>query len=89
VTDPAVAVKLAVVAPAATDTEAGTVTAALLLDTATDTPELADDKVTVQADVPPETTDTGAHCSDVTVGAVTVTEALVELPFNDAVSVAV
>ena len=81
--------KLAVVAPAATVTLAGTVTAALLLDTATDTPELADDKVTVQFALPPDTTEAGAHCSDVTVGAVTVTEALVELPFNDAVSVTV
>ena len=81
------AVKLAVVEPAATETEAGTVNAALLLAIATEAPPLADDKVTVQFAVPPETTEAGAHCSDVTVGAVTVTEALVELPFNDAVRV--
>ena len=81
------AVKLPAVAPAATETEAGTINAALLDEIATEAP-LAEDKVTVQFAVPPDTTDAGAHCSDVTVGAVTVKEALVELPFNDAVSVA-
>ena len=83
------AVKLAVVEPAATETEAGTVNAALLDEIATEAPPLAEDNVTVQVDVAPDTTEAGAHCSDVTVGAVTVTEALVELPFNAAVSVAV
>ena len=51
---PAVAVKVAVVAPAATVTEAGTVNNALLLDSGTATPPdgAAPDKVTVQVELP-------------------------------------
>ena len=83
------AVKLPAVAPAATETEAGTINAALLDEIATEAP-LAEDKVTVQVDVAPDTTDTGAHCNDVTVvsGAIVI-EAVPALPFNAAVTVAV
>jgi hypothetical protein len=68
VTIPAVAVKLAVVAFAATVTDAGTVRAALLEETAT--VELATsvrESVTVQAEVPPDGTVVGVHCSAETV----------------------
>jgi len=84
-----VAVKLAVVEPAATETEAGTIRAALLLAIATEAP-LAEDKVTVQVDVAPDTTEAGKHCNDVTVvsGAIVI-EAVPALPFNAAVTVAV
>jgi hypothetical protein len=65
VTDPAVAVKLAVVEPAATVTEAGTASAALLSEIVTAVPAVgAADNVTVQVEVPPDTTAVGAHCSD-------------------------
>jgi hypothetical protein len=91
-TVPAVAVKLPVVDPAATVTEAGTVSAALLSETATEVLAVgAADNVTVQVDVAPDAIEEGEHCSDDTViaGDVIVTEAVCELPFNEAVTVAV
>ena len=68
------AVKLAVVAPAATVTDAGTVSEALLTESAT-VPPVVCDTVTVQVEVPPDCTVDGVHCSDETVvaGCVTVT----------------
>jgi hypothetical protein len=63
VTVPGVAVKVAVVAPAATVTEAGTVKAALFEDRPTETPPVgaADDKLTVQPEVAPAATELGEH----------------------------
>jgi hypothetical protein len=92
VTVPAVAVKLAVVAPDATVAEAGTVNAALLSEIATAVPPAgaACDMVTVQVELAPEAMLAGVHASDDTVtgvGAVTVTEAVLELPFRVAVTV--
>ena len=54
VTDVPLAVKVAVVAPAATVTDAGTVRLALLLETATAAPPLGADplRVTAQVEVP-------------------------------------
>jgi hypothetical protein len=77
-------VKLPVVAPAATVTDAGTVNAALFEEIATDAPpaRAAFASVTVQVDVPPETTDAGVHASAVTVEGtgVTVTVVVPMLP---------
>jgi len=93
VTVPAVAVKLAVVAPAATVTEPGTGKEALLSEIATAEPPVgaAGDTVTVQLVLPPETTVEGEHCSLVTVMTVgvTVTVPVVEVLFSDAVTVTV
>jgi len=60
---PAVAVKLAEVAPDATFTEGGTVNAVTLLESVTVTPPepAACDSVTEQADVPPELRLVGLH----------------------------
>jgi hypothetical protein len=65
-----VAVKFAVVAPAATVTDAGTVNAVLLSDKFTELPPVgaAFDKVTVHAAVPPEVTVVGEHCNPETLG---------------------
>ena len=91
-TVPAVAVKLAVVAPAPTVTDAGTPRAALFEDSPTEAPPVnaADVNVTVQVEVPPETTEFGAHETPEIAGAggVTVT-VVVALPFKVAVTVAV
>jgi hypothetical protein len=90
VTEAAVAVKVAVVAAAATVTEAGTGRAALSEESATAEPPVgaALDRVTVQVETLPDTTDTGAQSSEVTVGGVGVTvRAAVAVPFSDAVSV--
>ena len=88
---PAVTVKLAVVDPAATVTDAGVVNAALLSDVVTLAPPVgaAADSVTVQVEVAPDTTLFGVHASleTVTATGVTVTAAVVELPFNAAVTV--
>ena len=90
-TEPAVTVKLAVEAPAATVTEAGVVSAELLSERATAEPPLgaAADNVTVQVELAPEATLVGEHVSllTVAVGAVMVTAAVAELPFNAAVTV--
>ena len=68
-TVPAVAVKVAVVTPAATVTETGTVSAVLLSDNVTVLPPVgaAFDNVTVHVELPPDNTDVGAHWSEVTV----------------------
>ena len=91
-TDAAVAVKFAVVAPAVTVTEAGTVSAALFEESPTEAPPVkaADVNVTVQLEVAPDTTELGEHDTPDTagVGGVTVTEA-VAVPFNVAVTVTV
>ncbi len=70
-----VAVKVAVVAPAATLTEAGTVTAALLLDKVTVVPLLgaAVLRVTVQESVPGPTTELLAQVSALGAGVTTAT----------------
>jgi len=81
---------VAVVAPADTDTEAGTVNAELLLDSVTVAPAegAACEIVTVHVELPPEVTVEGVHCRLVTVicGA-TVMEAVAEPPFSEAVTV--
>jgi hypothetical protein len=67
-TVPAVAVKVAVVAPLATVSEAGTDRAALLSESVTAAPPdaAACDKVTVQVEVPPDVTVAGAHWTPLT-----------------------
>ena len=92
-TVPAVAVKLAVVAPAVTVTDAGTVRAALFEERPTDAPPVraAEVSVTVQVEVTPEVTELGEQDKPETagVGGVTVTEAVFEVPFTVAVKVTV
>ena len=82
---------VAVVAPDATVTEAGTVSDALLSATVTAAPPVAAaaEIVTVHIELPPDTTVDGAHCSCVTVGraAVIVTEDIAVVAFNVAVTV--
>jgi hypothetical protein len=86
---PAVAVKLAVVLAAATVTEAGTVSAPRLLESATVAPPVCE-TVTVQVELPPEPSVEGAQLSAVRVtGAVRATLAVWVLPFRVAVMVAV
>jgi len=85
-----VAVKLAVVEPAATVTEAGTGSAVLLDETATPEPPVGAtcDNVIVQVVLPPEVIVAGVHCKVVTVtGGVTVTAEVAEVLFSDAVTV--
>ena len=80
---PAVAVKLAEVAPAATVADAGTVRAAALLDSVTVMPPdpAACDSVTVQDDVPPEFRLVGLQATRLTVvGATSEIDAVCELP---------
>ena len=81
-TEPAVAVKLAVDAPAATVTEAGVVNAELLSETVTAEPPVgaAADSVTVQVDVAPEAMLEGEHTSLETTGAKAWTEMLPPVP---------
>ncbi len=88
---PAVAVKLAVLAPAVTLTEPGTVKAELLDDRLTVTLDVAAwFKATVQALVPAGLTVEGVHCRDDTVvGTTRDREAVWELVPRDAVRVAV
>src|ERR1017187_8511456 len=86
---PAVAVKVAVVDPAATATDPGTVSAAVLLDSVT-VPPLVFVSVTVQLLVPPLPSVDGVQDTELTVTAVAkVIDAACVLPFNVAVSVAV
>jgi hypothetical protein len=89
---PAVAEKLAVVAPAAMLTEAGAVSNGLLDVSATVRPPVGAEplKVTVHALLAPDVSEVGAQTSEVTVtrGA-RVMEAVFELPFNAAVMTAV
>jgi hypothetical protein len=92
VTEPAVAVKVAVVEPAGTVTEAGTVRAALLSLRLTAVPpvEAARDRVTVHEEVAPDETDVGEHCRLEIVrlaGGVTVSENVLEEPLRVAVEV--
>jgi len=91
-TVPAVAVKFAVVAPAATVTEVGTVSAALFEESPTGDPpaKAARDKVTVQVVVAAEATEFGEQDKPEIAGGggFTVTEA-VAVPFNVAVTVTV
>jgi hypothetical protein len=80
---PAVAVKAADTAPEATFTEAGTVSTALLLESATVTPPepAACDSATVHAEVPPEPRVAGEQDSRlITIGAVSENEVVFELP---------
>ena len=81
-TEPAVAVKLAVDAPAATVTEAGVVNAELLSEIVTAEPPVgaAADSVTVQVDVAPEAMLEGEHTSLETTGARAWTEMLPPVP---------
>src|ERR1035441_8170057 len=86
---PAVAVKVAVVDAAATATDPGTVTAAVLLDSVTVPPPVFV-SVTVQMLVPPVPSVAGVHDTELTVTAVArAIDAVRVLPFNLAVSVAV
>ena len=73
-----VTVKVAVVAPAATVTLAGTVAAALLLDKPTDSPPVgaALPKVTVPVDEVPPVTAVGLNVTDETTGGFTVNDAV-------------
>ena len=89
-TVPAVAVKLAVVEPAAAVTEAGTGSAVLLDETATLEPPVgaAWDNVIVQVVLPPGVIVAGVHCKVVTViCGVRVTGEVAEPPFSDTVTV--
>jgi len=68
--------------------------AVLFAETVTEAPPVgaADDNVTVQLELLPDTTDAGEHWSPVTVGGaggVTVTVEVFVLPFHDAVTVTV
>ena len=84
--------KLPAVAPAATATDAGTVSAALLDESATvaPLPWAGSASVTVQVDVALAANEFGVHTRlDTVTNGVTVREALAELPFNAAVNVAV
>ena len=86
---PAVAVKVALVDPAPTDTDAGTVRAELLLESAT-VPPLAFESVTVQVLEEFALTVAGAQVNDVMdAGVVSATDAVCELPLSEAVTVAV
>ncbi len=91
VTEPAWAANAAVVAPERTVTDAGTVRAALLEDRFTAVPPTgaAEEMVTVQVELAPETTLVGEHCRPVIVGSggVTVTTAVLEAPLRLAVRV--
>ena len=91
-TVPAVAVKFAMVAPALTVTDAGTVRAALLEESPTEAPpaRAADVSVTVQEEVAPDTAELGEQDKPETAGAggVTVTVA-VAVPFRVPVTVTV
>jgi len=91
-TVPAVAVKLPVVAPDATVTDAGTVSAALFEESPTEDPpvDAARVRVTVQVVVPLEATELGEHDrAEIAAGSgVTVTVA-VAVPFNVPVTVTV
>src|SRR5664279_4506240 len=89
---PAVAEKVAVEAPAATVSEAGAVSAALFEEMATETPPAgaAILVVTVQMLLAPEFKDVGAQTSAVTfTSGARLREAVLELPFNAAVTTAV
>jgi hypothetical protein len=90
---PAVAVKLAVLEPLETVTDAGTLSVAALLVSVTAAPPApaAIDSVTTQVDVPPELRLVGAHASDVKAGDVDTSARVCvwELPLSEAVMTAV
>jgi hypothetical protein len=86
---PALAVKLALAAPAATVTDPGTLRAALSLESVTNCPPAAAAllSVTVQADAAPAANVAGLQTTDAGVaGATSDSEALAVLPFRIAVS---
>jgi hypothetical protein len=88
---PAVAVNVAVVAPAATVTLDGTPTTALLLESDTDAPPLGAtcERVTVQLELPPPDTVPGLHDTELTTaGGISDTVVFFEPPLYVAVSVA-
>ena len=88
--DPAVAVNVAVEVPPATVTEAGTLTKVLFDDSATTEPlEGAEAEiVTVHVEFAPEVTVAGEHVRLDTAVAVTVSDAVADVPYIEAVSVA-
>jgi hypothetical protein len=84
-----VAANVAVVLPAPTVTDVGTVSAAALSERVTIAPPVFD-TVTVQAELPPDPRLAGAHVSALTTVAVaSVMVAVAVLPFSAAVMVAV
>jgi hypothetical protein len=86
---PAVAVNVAAVLPVPTVTEAGTVNAAVLLDSATTAPPVFD-TVTVHVELAPDPRLAGAHVSPLTPVAVASEIVAVAVPpFSVAVMVAV
>ena len=86
---PAVAVKVAVVFPAPTVTEAGTVNAAALLDNVTVAPPVCV-TVAVHVELPPDTRLVGLHVTALSsTGATSEIVAVCVLPFRVAVMVAV
>ena len=88
---PAVALNVAVVAAAATLTEAGTVNSALLLDKETEMPPAGAtlESVTVQVEAAAVPKVEGAHASELTsTGAVRDTVAVFEVEFSVAVTTA-
>ena len=89
-TETAVAVKLAVEAPAGTFTEAGTVSEALFEDNAATEPPAGAgaEIVTVQVALAPEAMVAGEHVRLDTAVAVTVSDAVAVVAFSEAVSVA-
>jgi hypothetical protein len=91
VTVPAVAVKFADVAPAATVTDAGTGSAALLEERLTEAPPVsaANVSVTVQVVVAPEVTEFGEQDKTETAGGGVTVTVEVALPFRVAVTVTV
>ena len=88
--EPAVAMNVAVGAPAGTVTEPGTLTKALLDDNATTEPlpGAGAEIVTVQVVFAPEATVAGEHVRLDTAAAVTVSAAVAVVAFSEAVSVA-
>ena len=90
---PAVAVKFAVVDPAATVAVPGTVSVLELFDRVTTAPPVPAtlESVTVQVELAPVARLEGVHESELTVGVVNtrLTDADCEVPFDDAVTLAV
>jgi hypothetical protein len=84
------AVNVAVEAPASTVTEAGTLTEALLEDSATVEPlaGAGAEIVTVHVALAPDSILAGEHVTLDTAAAVTVSDAVAVVPFSEAVSVA-
>ena len=91
VIEPALAVKAAVLEPAATVTDAGVVKTALLSEIVTVEPPVGAVwlSVTVHVELAPEARPVGEHCrfDTVSVAAVTVIVAVAELPLRAAVTV--